>query len=84
MEHPASPTANVRVYNHVRRIVADDPEIDWFHDFSRAYDGDEYIFIDGIHATENGHDIMAARIQEVADPLLRPNAPGAGAAKATP
>ena len=84
MERPSSPGANQRVYDHVRRIVTEDPSIDWFQDFSRAYDGDEFIFIDGIHATENGHDIMAARIQEVADPILRPKTAGADSASATP
>ena len=70
LTRPTEPDAYMRVYDHVRRIVAADPEIDWVYDFSRAYDGDEYIFIDGVHATRNGHDIMAARIQEAADPFL--------------
>ncbi|MFP8875335.1 MAG: hypothetical protein VCB99_00190 [Myxococcota bacterium] len=70
MTRPTEPDAYARVYAHVRRIVAADPEIDWMYDFSRAYDGDEYIFIDGVHVMRNGHDIMAARIQEVVDPLL--------------
>jgi lysophospholipase L1-like esterase len=67
---PEGPDASARVYDEVRRIVAERPEIDWFVDLSTAFDGDEYIFIDGIHATENGHAIMAARIQEFADPIL--------------
>ena len=63
-------SARGKTYDHVRRIVAADPEIDWFVDLSNAYDGDEYIFIDGIHVSENGHDILATRMQEIVDPIL--------------
>ena len=59
-----------RVYERVREIVAADPSIDWFVDLSRVYDGDEYIFIDGIHASENGHALVAERLQAVAADLL--------------
>lgn len=59
-----------RVYGRVREIVARDPSIDWFVDLSRAYDGDEYIFIDGIHASENGHVLVARHLSEVATPIL--------------
>ena len=70
LKEQSGPSARARVYDHVRRIVAKDPEIDWVYDLSDAYDGDEYIFIDGIHATENGHVIMAKRLQEIVDPIL--------------
>ena len=50
--------------------MARDPSIDWFVDLSRAYDGDEYIFIDGIHASENGHVLVARHLSEVATPIL--------------
>ena len=71
MRRPKKPDAYARVYERVRQIVAEDPEIDWFYDLSNAYDGNEYIFIDGVHVSENGHDIMAQRIREVVDPLLQ-------------
>jgi hypothetical protein len=70
MTRPDGPDASARVYAAIGRAVSEDPKIDWFVDLSDAYDGDEYIFIDGIHATENGHEIMAARIKEFADPIL--------------
>jgi hypothetical protein len=58
------------VYDHVRRLVAADPAIDWFYDLSDAYDGDAYIFIDDVHVSENGNEIMAAGIKTIADPIL--------------
>jgi hypothetical protein len=51
---------------HIREIVAADPETEWFHDLSRAYDGDEYIFIDDSHVSENGNALMAERVAEIA------------------
>ncbi len=66
------------IYAHVRALIAADPEIDWFHDLSDAYDGDAYVFIDDVHVSENGHDIMAARLKTIADPIFARRGLGAG------
>ena len=57
-----------RVNAYIREIVAADPEIEWFHDLSRAYDGDESIFIEDGHVSENGSALMAERVAEIAAP----------------
>jgi lysophospholipase L1-like esterase len=57
------------VYAHIRKLVAEDLELDFVIDMSNAYDVNEYIFIDWVHATQNGHDIVARKLHEVVDPF---------------
>jgi len=60
-----------RVYAAVRKMVAEDPDLDFVIDMSDAYDVDEYIFIDWVHVTENGHEIVSERLSSAVDPFLQ-------------
>ena len=60
-----------RVYESVRNMVAEDPDLDFVVDMSDAYDVDEYLFIDWAHVTEDGHEIVAQKLREVVDPFLQ-------------
>ena len=58
------PSMVATVYPFIRRIVADE-RLGWVHDFGDAYDGNEYIYTDWVHASENGNRIIAERIRDV-------------------
>ena len=60
----------VRVYPHVQEIVRREG-LDWVHDFTHVFDGDEYIFIDRAHVSENGNKIVAEHIRDVSRDFLR-------------
>ena len=63
-------TAQNVVYPIIRELMGREGA-DWIVDFSRVFDGDEYIFIDECHVTENGNRRIAERLDAVAGPLLR-------------
>lgn len=77
-EEERSPnTAQNVVYPIIRELMARE-NADWLLDFSRVFDGDEYIFIDECHVTENGNRRVAERLDEVAGPILRRRRAAAG------
>jgi len=57
------------VYAHVREIVAREG-LDYVYDFTSAFDGDEYMYIDECHASENGNAAIAERLEPIVRPLL--------------
>jgi hypothetical protein len=58
------------VYPIVRQIVAE-RGLDWAHDFTDVFDGEEYTYIDECHVTENGSRKVAERLDEIVGPQLR-------------
>jgi hypothetical protein len=44
--------------------------VDWVHDLTDAFDGDEFIYTGPCHVTENGNAIAAQRISEIVRPIL--------------
>ena len=69
-DHEKSPKRDQNlVYRHVREIVAREG-LDYVYDFGDAFDGDEYMFIDECHASENGNAAIARRLAPIARPLL--------------
>jgi hypothetical protein len=52
------------VYPHIRKMIAELQE-DWVYDFTTAFDGDEPIYIDFCHVSENGNRIIAERLAHV-------------------
>lgn len=63
-------TAQNLVYPIVRELMAKEGA-DWMLDFTHVFDGDEYVFTDECHVTENGNRRVAERLDEVAGPILR-------------
>lgn len=43
-------------------------EYDYMHDLSSAFDGEEYIYVDAVHASANGNMIIAQKIKEILFP----------------
>jgi hypothetical protein len=58
------------VYPIVRQILAE-RGIGWAYDFTDVFDGDEYVFIDECHVTENGSRKVADRLDSIIGPRLR-------------
>jgi len=56
------------VYPFVREIQARENLV-WIHDFTDAFDVDEYIYIDGCHVNGRGNQIIAKRLSEKLDLL---------------
>ena len=52
------------VYPFVREIQARENLV-WIHDFTDAFDVDEYIYIDGCHVNGRGNQIIAQKISEL-------------------
>ena len=59
----------VRVYPHVQEIARREG-LDWVHDFTHVFDGDEYIYIDRAHVSENGNKIVAEHVLDVSQDFL--------------
>lgn len=51
------------VYPFIREIQTRDNLV-WIHDFTDAFDVDEYIYIDGCHVNGRGNQIIAKRLSE--------------------
>ena len=41
--------------------------LDWIHDFTDAFDVDEYIYIDSCHVNGRGNQIIAQKISKLLD-----------------
>lgn len=57
------------VYPIVREILAEQG-IDWVHDFTDVFDGDEYLYIDECHVSEAGSRRVAERLDAIVGPRL--------------
>jgi hypothetical protein len=57
-------------YPIVQRWIREQ-NLDWIHDFTDAFDGEELIYIDGCHVNARGNEIIARRIDELIAPRLR-------------
>jgi len=51
------------VCHFVLEITAKE-DLGWIHDFTDAFDVDEYLYIDGCHVTGRGNQIIAQKISE--------------------
>lgn len=58
------------VYPIVEQLLAE-RGIDWAYDFTDVFDGDEYVYIDECHVTENGSRKVAERLDAIVGPRLR-------------
>ena len=58
------------VYPLVREIMAAE-QADWMHDFTDAFDRDDYIYIDSCHVNALGNEIIAKRIDAIVGERLR-------------
>jgi lysophospholipase L1-like esterase len=67
-EYSAEKEQNV-VYPIVRQILAEQG-IDWAYDFTDVFDGDEYVYLDECHVSENGSRKVAERLESVVGPRL--------------
>ena len=64
------------VYPKLKSEIAK-ADVDWIHDVTDAFDGDEFIYTGPCHVTENGNAIIARRISEIAAPILAARTAGA-------
>lgn len=58
------------VYPLVQQRIRD-ADADWMHDFTDAFDRDEYIYIDNCHVNELGNRIIAERVDTLMGDALR-------------
>lgn len=56
------------VYPFVREIQERE-NLGWIHDFTEAFDVDEYIYIDGCHVNGRGNQIIATKLSEILNNL---------------
>jgi len=47
--------------------IKEQEHLDWIHDFTDAFDGDEYIYIDSCHVNGRGNQIIAQKISAFLD-----------------
>ncbi len=59
------------VYPLIQDIIQRD-EIDWIHDFTDAFDREEYIYIDSCHVNALGNKIIAEKVHEIVRHKLVP------------
>jgi hypothetical protein len=52
------------VYGELQRIIKE-REHPWIHDFSQAFNGEEYIYIDFCHVTKRGNKIIADNVSGI-------------------
>jgi hypothetical protein len=61
----------VIIYSLIQEIIQRDG-IDWIHDFTDAFDRDEYIYIDSCHVNALGNNIIARKVDEIVGQSLIP------------
>ena len=59
------------VYSLIQEIIQQEG-VDWIHDFTDAFDRDEYIYIDSCHVNALGNSIIAKRMDAIIGPYLIP------------
>ncbi|MCZ6801199.1 MAG: SGNH/GDSL hydrolase family protein [Nitrospirae bacterium] len=59
------------VYSLIQEIIQRDG-IDWIHDFTDAFDRDEYIYIDSCHVNALGNAIIAGKVDKIVGQSLIP------------
>ncbi|HRG09738.1 MAG TPA: hypothetical protein PLJ08_14280 [Cyclobacteriaceae bacterium] len=52
------------VYDEVQKIISTQNQ-PWIHNFSQAFNGEEYIYIDFCHVTKSGNEIIANRLVDL-------------------
>ena len=60
------------VYPLIQEIIQRDG-IDWIHDFTDAFDRDEYIYIDSCHVNPLGNKIIAEKLHKIIGSQLIPS-----------
>jgi hypothetical protein len=52
------------VYDEVHKII-DTQKQPWIYDFSQAFNGEDYIYIDFCHVTKTGNKIIADKLSDL-------------------